>query len=261
LGLALVAAYSAQLSAMQLGNFARETDIATFGCNSAVEMVTARPFMDMIDPDPVMGSVDTDELAALQPPFDPRGFATFKADPGKYPDAPSEDYVAIDTALYNKVLRYGARVWEPVAVPTMKVDPTSSTQYMVYPLGTLQKAKVLTWFEPRPTLLDGTTGPFSSPISKKNSLGFAKLVPQLIDPKDEASSLPTTVIVAVAWFPTATQHDVNIVGSINPLDLFIPPIDGTWTFTAPEAEALRQKREALKAKGVRVQYHKTVVKP
>lgn len=261
LGLALVAAYAAQLSALQLSTFARESDVATFGCNSAIEMVTARPFMDMIDPDPVMGSVDTEELAALQPPYDPRGFATFKADKDKYPDAPTADYLAEDASLYGKVLHYGARIWEPVAVPTLKIDPSSLTQYMLYPLGTLQKAKVLVWFEPRPTLLNGVTGTYTSPINKKSSLNYAKLVPKLADPTDEATSVPTTVTVAIAWFPTAVAHDKQTVGDINPLVLFLPPNDGTGTLTLGEIETLRQRREALRGKGVRIQYHKTVVKP
>src|SRR6185436_13873773 len=116
-------------------------------------------------------------------------------------------------------------------------------------------------FEPRPTLLNGVTGASTSKLNKKNSLGFAKPVPQLADPADDASSVPTTVVTAIGWFPTNTPHDAPVTAKLNPFVLFSPPNDGSGTFTATEINTLRTRRDELKALGVRIQYHKTVVKP
>src|SRR5262245_9830527 len=168
LALGLCAAYAAQLSANDLGKFSRETDIATFTANSALEMTTARPFLDMIDADPPSGSIDSTELIAFQPPYDPRGIATFNSKPMTYPDAPKVDYVATDPILYGKVLNYGARIWEPVMQKVVKTDPATGASYIENPIGMLQHPKVLVWFEPRPTLLNGVTGAFQSSISTKN---------------------------------------------------------------------------------------------
>ena len=217
-------------------------------------MVTARPFDDMIDPDPVAGSVDPDELEALQPPYDPRGLTTYATNPNKYPDAPTKDYVNEDATLYNKVLAYGARIWEPVAVPTIKTDSATGKSYKLYPLGTLQHAKVITWFEPRPTLLDGV----ASPIIKNSSLGF-QLVPQLADVTDQASGQPTTIITAVGWYPTDTAHDNPAASTFNPLVMFIPP-SGPTAFTATDKATLASRLLNLKGKGVRILYNRTVIK-
>ncbi|MFN0207724.1 MAG: prepilin-type N-terminal cleavage/methylation domain-containing protein [Planctomycetota bacterium] len=261
LSLGLLAAYAAQMSAVSLSNFARESDMSTYASNSALEMVTARPFVEMIDPDPVFGSVDTDELAAMQPPYDPRGFNTYNASLSKYPDAPAQNYVVSNPTLYNKVLAYGARVWEPVSSPTTKTDPVSNVSYKLYPLGTLQKPKVLVWFEPRPTLLNGVAGSYQSIISKTNSVGHPAMVPQLSDPTDMSSGVPTTVVTAVAWFPISSAHSQNISSQFNPLVLFVPPSDGSGTFTAGDATTLETARETLKKQGVRIVYNRTVIRP
>jgi hypothetical protein len=260
LALGVCAAYAAQLSATDLGRSARERDLATFASNGAIESVLARPFADMIDPEPVAGSIDETELAAFQPPYDPRGYATFAASPSTYPDAPKTDYVSADPTLFGKVLLYGPRVWEPVSTPQTKIDPATGLSYKLYPLGELQRTKVVVWFEPRPTVLNGATGAYQSTVSKTSSLGFPKLIPQLSDPTDEASSLPCTVVTAIAWFPARVEHDFATVGEFNPLTLFVPPSDGSGTFTGAESTQLKTLRDALKAKGLRIQMHRTVVK-
>lgn len=261
LAIGLAAAYAAQFSSISLSNFARETDMASFASNSAVEMVTARPFIEMIDPDPVSGSVDTDELAALQPPYDPRGFATYLAQYSTYPDAPTTDYVSSNNNLFSKVLLYGARIWEPVQKMTTRVDPATNISYKLYPMGTLQQPKVLTWFEPRPIQLNGGAGTYYSSILKNNALGFPALVPTLSDNSDLSSGQPTTIVTAVGWFPVKVTHDSTSSSAFNPLALFIPPSDGSNTFTASEISELQTMRDNLKKMGLRVQYNRTVMKP
>lgn len=260
LALGLVAAYAAQLSANDLGKFSRETDIATFTSSAAIEMTIARSFTEMIDPDPPSGSIDTSELVAFQPPYDPRGVATFSASPKTYPDAPKKDYVATDPALYGKVLLYGARIWEPVTQAVVKTDPATGVSYKINPIGMLQKPKVLVWFEPRPTKLSGTNVAFESPVVKNNQFGFPKLVPQLVDPTDESSSMPATVVVSIGWFQQRVDHGINSAADFNPMCLFIPPADGSATFTASESNILRDRRETLKVAGMRTEIHRTVVK-
>jgi hypothetical protein len=256
LALGLIAAYAAQLSALRLANVARESDVATFASRGVIEMVTARPFTEMIDPDPIAGSVDPAELEALQPPYDPRGYSVFASTPTKYPDAPTKNYVNDDLTLYTKLLAYGVRIWEPVATKTTKTDPANGKSYNLYPLGTLQRAKALVWFEPRPTLLDGV----SSTIVKNSSLGYPKLVPQLSDTTDDTTGLPTTVVTAIAWFPNETVHDSNAASTFNPFVLFMPPSDSGTLLTLADRTTLAQRRDALKAKGVRILYNRTVVK-
>jgi hypothetical protein len=261
LALALMAAYAAQMSAVSLSSFARETDMATYASTSAMDMVTARPFLEMIDPNPPSGSVDPNELKAMQPPYDPRGTSTYITKSEIYPDAPKIDYVAENSPLFDKVLSYGARIWEPVGVATTKTDPSTNTSYKVYPLGTLQKPKVLVWFESRPTLLNGGTGPFESTVIKNNSLGFFSLVPQLSDPSDISSSMPTTVVTAVGWFTLNSKHTDNDAKAFNPLAMFVPPSDGSGTFSASDTQQLETMRTKLKNNGLRIQYNKTVLRP
>lgn len=260
LSLGIVAAYSAQLSATNLGMFARESDVATFAASSAIDMVTARAFAEMIDPDPVMGSIDTDELAAMQPPYDPRGHATYAAAPSTYPDAPMIAYVGDDPPLYNKVLDYGARIWEPVQKDQVKVDPATGLSYKLYPFGALQTPKILVWFEPRPIKLNGGSGTYESPIIKNNSLGYPKLMPFLKDKQDESSAQPTTVVASVAWYPVHVEHGTSENSIYNPLVLFTPPSDGSSTFSSTEITTLKSRRQLLKDKGVRILTTRTVVK-
>ncbi|HKE00554.1 MAG TPA: prepilin-type N-terminal cleavage/methylation domain-containing protein [Planctomycetota bacterium] len=260
LALGLVAAYAAQLSAGALARDARENDLATFAANAALEGTTARPFAEMMDPDPIVGSVDTTELAAFQPPYDPRGFNTYKALPATYPDAPTVDYTTSNPAIYNKILLYGARIWEPVAAPVTKTDPATGVSYKLYPMGELQKPKVLVWFEPRPTLEDGGAGAYHSTIAKKNALGFWRLFPQMTDPTDEATALPCTVVTAIGWFPTRVDHTAAVAATFNPFDMFVAPADGSNTFTVGETATLKTNRDKLKAKGMRFQVQRTVVK-
>lgn len=261
LTLGLIAAYSAQLSAMALSNFARETDLATFASMSAMDSVTARPFIEMIDPNPVLGSVDTNELIAMQPPYDPRGFNKYHAESSTYPDAPTKDYISANTSLHERILLYGARIWEPVTEAKTKIDPANNLSYKLYPLGSLQKPKVLVWFEPRPTLMSGASLPYQSTIVKNNSLGYPALVPALGDLSDISSGQPTTVVTAVGWFPVGTKHDAVSSAAFNPLFLFDPPSDGSATFTAAEIASIKSSREALKAQGLRIVYNRTVVRP
>lgn len=261
MALGLVAAYAAQLSAVSLSNFARETDLATFASNSAMEMVTARPFIEMIDPDPVMGSVDYDELAALQPPYDPRGFATYANKTTTYPDAPTTDYISSSATIFNKVLLYGARIWEPVQTATTKLDAATNVSYKLYPMGSLQRPKVLVWFENRPIQLSGTAGTYTSSILKNNPLGFPALVPPLADNSDLSTGVPTTIVTAVGWFPVTVKHDTSTNSAFNPLAMFVPPSDGSGTFTSSEITSLKTMRDNLKKLGLRIQYNRTVMRP
>ncbi len=260
LSLGVVAAYAAQLSATSLGASAREQDVATYAANSAIEMVTARPFAEMIDPDPVQGTIDTDDLAAFQPPYDPRGFAVYGDAPQTYPDAPTKDYVTPDPGLYGKVLDFGARIWEPVQTDTLKLDPATGVAYKLYAMGSLQRPKVLVWFEPRPTKLNGGTGANESSVQKANALGYSKLMPKLSDPGDENSAMPTSVVTAIGWFPVRSDHSDPELVDFNPLLLFLPPADDGGTFTAAEIATLRQRRDDLKERGLRMIVSRTMVK-
>ncbi|MBI3819735.1 MAG: prepilin-type N-terminal cleavage/methylation domain-containing protein [Planctomycetes bacterium] len=261
LTLGLVAAYAAQLSAVSLSNVARETDLSTFASHSAMESVLARSFIQMIDPDPPVGSVDVTELACMQPPYDPRGFAYYNSHSSTYPDAPPSDYLSANTTLYNKVLSYGARVWQPVQSATQKTDPATNVTYTLYPIGQLQRPKILVWFEPRPIMLNGSTAAYCSTVVKNNFLGYPALVPTLADPNDLTSGQPSTIVTAIGWYPLNQKHDSTKANAFNPLDMFVPPNDGSSTFTTGEIAQFQNALNNYKQSGLRVQYSRTVVRP
>src|SRR5262249_45900717 len=150
--------------------------------------------------------------------------------------------------------------WEPVTQKVVKTDPATGVSYTENPVGMLRHPKVLVWFEPRPTLLNGATGPFQSTINVKNQFGFSKLVPQLADPTDDASAVPCTVGVGMGGFQQAPDQEQQSQADFNPMSLFVPPADGSGTFTAADTATLKARRDQLKTAGMRAEIHRTVVK-